>query len=758
MKIEVTGANYKPPRGMSMELFISYNFKDEKLVRKIVYHLRKQPFLEPYCYGSEVAWMKELKDDLMRFKDVSDAKKEEEIASGITSENERWRSEIGSKISSCEKFIFFVGDRIGDTQKPEALDFTKQHGKSIQHKALVVNLPGAAEIPNYLFQLRGLEPSKIIGPLPEPNIDEPGEDPESEDLKMKTPKMEINLDVQYAQEITEKLIGEDYWVPPDDIPIRYPFDYEKDIIAEYTNGGGKLLSLEKIERGCPEYWPSVEKIDAALPTNPNPIPLEIRGGYREENDTIIVDARSRYHCLADGKNRCCLENIGLTFPEAGPRENLVYPLEEQDAGTNSLRVAILVSGGIAPGINAVIKGIVDRHTLYKKHAGNNSTGPDYDLEIIGYRDGFTGVLSSSHIKLTREKVRDFANKGGSLLGTSRYHPLLNLEDPNERDKAVKQIITRLDEIDILYVIGGDGSMRAAHMIQTRARQMYAEGQANRLSVVAIPKTMDNDILWVWQSFGFMSAVEKAKQFVLQLHTEASSNPRLGIMQLFGSDSGFVVTHAALASGVCDYVLIPEADFSMEVLCDYIKQKLRSRYKRGRDGKSPFGLILMAETAIPRDGIHSPGCKYINDPQVGLEKSEKLAIEKFIADGRRVQGQTQDALRRGGIKIISRVVQNEIRQMKPTEYWKKFRVFTNEPRHLIRAIDPSVQDVIFGQRMGTLAVDNAMAGYTDFMISQWLTEYVLVPLKLVVLGRKRVPQKGIFWKSVVANTGQPHEMV
>ena len=91
------------------------------------------------------------------------------------------------------------------------------------------------------------------------------------------------------------------------------------------------------------------------------------------------------------------------------------------------------------------------------------------------------------------------------------------------------------------------------------------------------------------------------------------------------------------------------------------------------------------------------------------------------------------------------------------YWKDYRVFANEPRHLIRSIAPSVSDVIIGERLGTLAVDNAMAGYTDFMVSQWLTEYVLVPLKLVVLGRKRVPDIGMFWKSVLDSTKQPPDM-
>jgi 6-phosphofructokinase len=106
--------------------------------------------------------------------------------------------------------------------------------------------------------------------------------------------------------------------------------------------------------------------------------------------------------------------------------------------------------------------------------------------------------------------------------------------------------------------------------------------------------------------------------------------------------------------------------------------------------------------------------------------------------------------------MAAVLQHDIRRK--GEYWEQFRVFVNEPRHLIRAISPSVSDIIFGQRLGMLAVDNAMAGYTDFMVSQWQTEYVLVPLELVVLGRKRVPRNGIFWKSVLQNTSQPPKML
>ena len=153
---------------------------------------------------------------------------------------------------------------------------------------------------------------------------------------------------------------------------------------------------------------------------------------------------------------------------------------------------------------------------------------------------------------------------------------------------------RADGVQILYVIGGDGGMRAAHAIWTRARADEYD-----LSVIGIPKTMDNDILWVWQSFGFLSAVEKAKEAVLELHTEVTSNPRLCIIQLFGSDSGFVASHAALASGVCDAVLVPEmdTDISLDGLSRYICGKLRARRAANTN---PYGIILMAESFIPSD--------------------------------------------------------------------------------------------------------------------------------------------------------------
>ena len=145
-------------------------------------------------------------------------------------------------------------------------------------------------------------------------------------------------------------------------------------------------------------------------------------------------------------------------------------------------------------------------------------------------------------------------------------------------------------------------------------------------------------------------------------------------------------------------------------------------------------------ATPKDAD-----KYLDSKVVNLSREEKEAIKYFTNNNWRVQGKTPDELRTAGLKIVSKILQQEIRKI-PTHksYWSNFDVFTNEPRHLIRSIPPSSSDIIYSERLGMLAVDCGMAGYTDFMISQWLTEYVMVPLQLVVLGRKRVPTKGIFW--------------
>lgn len=574
------------------------------------------------------------------------------------------------------------------------------------------------------------------------------------------------------------------------------FSYEKNIIeffaATKALGGGlhepggepkeekrRAILRRMLRQGCPPDWPTVVDLTSGVETlHTNRLQPQDIGAFRSRDARVSATALSAY---AEG----CRD---LTFPEAGPRAELFFPVSKK-----SLNVGILVSGGIAPGINAVIDGIVQRHWMY---AGRHQER--HRLAIRGYRDGFyafkAGVTNHyypllpdpSYRTQDDEPVRpihtsELASRGGSILATSRTEELL-LSD--SRDKTLQAINDRLrtQGIDILYVIGGDGSMRAAHALWNVARA--DPERTDPLSVVAIPKTMDNDILWVWQSFGFLSAVEKARETIDLLHTEVNSNPRICVLQLFGSDSGFVVSHAVVASsaGNCDVALIPEVPFSMIGLARHLKSRICRRARL-----IPDSLIVMAETAIPldvmcyaardRDALSElrdltpkerAAIDRFDPEELGLSREERRALGEFteLRDaGQRIEGQTSDALRRAGLKIVTAVLPRLLPEARVGQHgdpnwepeWRNLRIFANEPRHLLRAIPPSTADIIMAQRLGSLAVDNAMAGYTDFMISQWLTEFVLVPLELVVLGRKRIPQRGIFWKSVLAKTGQPHDL-
>lgn len=613
-----------------------------------------------------------------------------------------WPEQLGIELDTSEGFVLFLGSEVGKVQRQELAAY--QERWKGDGRMAVVRLPGASSPAELLVLIAGR--SKI--------------------------EAQVGQELECARQVFHDLGLDADWQHPTGLPDGYVFAYEKDIIDAFVRGKGKMPK-EYVQRGCTPDWSKVEHNPFLTHLYANPLGEDILGSYRSEDAQIVVDARVLRSC-----GPSCAD---LTLPEAGPRGTLrFHPSEE------TLNVGILVSGGIAPGINAVINGIVERHMAYRGTTERQGTGfkrdnPNYRVEFYSYEQGFSGLLRADQRQrrvLNPDEVSSEATRAGSLIPTARAKELVG-DDPG----PLKKIVQRLDQdgIHILYVIGGDGSMRAAHALSNLARQSGCP-----TSIVGIPKTMDNDILWVWQSFGFLSAVERARESIVQLHTEVESNPRLCVMQLFGSDSGFVVSHAVLGSGVVELALIPEMDFHMKEVSTYIMAQLRRNRAKGR----AHAMVVMAETAIPEDVLD-----YVDDEKIKLNDEEKEAVRQFVKDNRRVRGETPDALRTAGLKVVSRVLKAEIQAMDGDRgYWSSFRVLTSEPRHLIRTMTPSVSDVIYARRLGVLAVDNALAGYTDFMVSQWLTEYVLVPLKLVVVGRKRLPLKGIFWRSTIAKTGQP----
>lgn len=671
--------------------------------------------------------------------------------------DQQFLATINLAISECDVFVTVIGEQASPWQIQEALSaFEPDTSRSFFTIRLRSSLGEPCAIPDRLHHLKQF---LVLTP----------EDSDAESIRNTASQIVTRLGRPWRS---------------DDLPLHpHLFSYEKDIIAFFLRSsvldGGPPASaeatreremiLDMILNGCPQEWPEVEKWheESLL----NRLTTDEVGLRRKAEARVLTTALMNETTLAaasgEGRNQASLKN--LSFPEAGPREHLYFPRKGRQ-----LTVAILVSGGIAPGINAVIDGIVQRHWLYAERQGYAELN---GLVIMGLRNGFRAfdnftanhfLLATSHRQYPgmggrRLETPNHVNEGGSILGTSRVDELIDLES---REAELAKIIGILaaNNVDILYVIGGDGSMRAAHAIWSMAQTTRARARSP-LSVVAIPKTMDNDILWVWQSFGFLSAVEKAREIIEQLNTEVTSNPRLCIAQLFGSDSGFVVSHAVLASGTghCDLALIPEIEFSMDKIAEYLTRKILNRGLH-----LPHGLVVMSETAIPVDAMRYVGAPG-KEPEIDIQLSdkEKSAIREFESmryRKMRIQGQTNDFLRTAGLKIVSRglerllPIQTIADDHPGSTDWTKLRVFTNEPRHLLRAIPPSCSDIIIGHRLGTLAVDNAVAGYTDFMISQWLTEYVLVPLKLVVLGRKRIPEPGIFWKSVLAKTGQPADLV
>lgn len=403
-----------------------------------------------------------------------------------------------------------------------------------------------------------------------------------------------------------------------------------------------------------------------------------------------------------------------SFLEAGPRDTLYYDPSDVQAG-------IVTPGGVAPGLNTVIHSVVNMHR--EIYGGQRS--------VYGFQSGFRGLVQQRYVELTPGITRNWIHLGGTELGTSR----------GENDvKAMTRSLQDLG-VNILYVVGGDGSLTVAHLIAEELEKEQAMVRGKKIVVAGIPKTMDNDVLWVWHSFGFDTAVTEAARAIDTIHDDAKATERICLMQLFGRDAGFLAAHASLASGRVDAVLVPEIEYSIKPLLDYAENVLTEKN---------YALIVVAEGTGPQEYSE----EYIH---------ERLRDEGFDRNDPcyRTHPRVSEALAEGRLtflkdKFEERFVNGGPAGCRPFR-GGRHRAFVSEPRHLIRAVQANASDQIYCQRLADLAVHNAMAGFTDFMISQWLTEYVLIPLSLVTgsIGKaKRLSPEGLFWKTVTSSTGQP----
>jgi 6-phosphofructokinase 1 len=297
-----------------------------------------------------------------------------------------------------------------------------------------------------------------------------------------------------------------------------------------------------------------------------------------------------------------------------------------------MKIGILTSGGDCPGLNAVIRAITRK-----------SFGIGY--EVVGIQNGWKGIFEESYINLDLKKVAGIVNRGGTILGTSRFNPF---QEKNGAETLQHKIARA--EFDALICIGGEGSMHIA-------QQAFELG----INVIGVPKTIDNDISGTDYSFGFDTAVQIATDAIDRLHTTAESHHRIMILEVMGRHAGWIALYSGIAGGA-DAIIIPEQEVKIDTVCEVLK----SRYTRGK----LFSIIVVAE-----------GADYLLD-ELKIEESEK----KFDDFGR---------ARLGG---ISYYLANEI------EKRTGFDTRTTILGYVQRGGVPTAFDRMLGTRLGIYAVE------------------------------------------------------
>ena len=375
---------------------------------------------------------------------------------------------------------------------------------------------------------------------------------------------------------------------------------------------------------------------------------------------------------------------GPGFERAGPRAHIAWD-------PTTVTAAVLSAGGLSPGINDVIRAVV------------NGLHYHYGVRrVLGIANGYAGLVPGVvPIALDPARVRDIHRAGGSILGTARNKPDLNVACSTLRALG----------IDLLFCIGGDGTLRGAHALAATAR---ARGQA--LGVIGVPKTIDNDVPWVDRTFGFDTAVEVATHAVDAAHVEAeAARGGVGLVRLMGRDAGFIAAHAALASGDADAVLVPEVPFTLEGaggLLVWLEARLAAR---------DHAVVVVAEGAG--------------------QNLMPAAPAEFDRTGNRLH---QDI----GLFLRARI-DAHLRQRGIDASLKYI-----DPSYLVRAIPANPGDGIFCAQLGHHAVHAAMAGRTDLVIGLRHGVFTHVPLPLVAGGLRRIDPRGELWRTVLEVTGQP----
>ena len=381
------------------------------------------------------------------------------------------------------------------------------------------------------------------------------------------------------------------------------------------------------------------------------------------------------------------------FEQAGPRERLYF----DPART---RAAIVTCGGLCPGLNNVIRSIV-----LQLHHGYGVR------EVIGYRGGYGGLdpaNGAEPLPLSLELVDKIHRQGGTILGTSR--------GPVDIGRAVDDLVRR--EIDLLFTIGGDGTQRGGAALFQEARR-----RGRPLAVVGIPKTIDNDVAFVSQTFGYPTALEEARAVLDRAHVEAKSvHNGISLVRLMGRSAGFIAAGATLASQDVNFCLVPEVPFALEGPGGFLAVLKRRILDRAH------AVIVVAEGA--------------GQDLVAGGEGEARAIEA----GRDASGNVK--LKDVGVFLRERIEAYFRAEGVPAV----LRYF--DPGYLIRSCPANAEDAIHCDLFARNAVHAAMAGKTGLVVGHLHDRFIHVPIELLASQQKRLDPAASQWQAVLAATGQP----
>ena len=373
--------------------------------------------------------------------------------------------------------------------------------------------------------------------------------------------------------------------------------------------------------------------------------------------------------------------------KAGPRKRIYFEPSKTTA-------AIVTCGGLCPGINNVIRSLVmGLHYTYGVK------------KILGIPYGYEGLIPEfghGFIDLVHEKVKDIHEFGGTILGSSRG------------DQNISDMVDTLvrNNIDILFAIGGDGTLKGASEIGEEIKRRKL-----KISVAGIPKTIDNDIDIIDKSFGFETAFDIASPIVKDAHNEATGAYNgISIVKLMGRDSGFIAASVAISIPVVNFVLVPEMNFELNGdhgFLEALEDRLDLKH---------HAVIVVAEGA--GQDLFSNDQGEVKDASGNVQHNDiGLLLKDRIADHFKLKD------KRVVIKYI-------------------------DPSYIIRSAPANASDSVFCNMLAYQALHGAMAGKTCFVVGVVNGQYVYLPIEAVTKKRKKIDLEGEFWFSTLQSTGQP----